>query len=108
LQRRHWAADSIKAEFSSGDFAFFLFVGAVGVLQNSKTCCRMEVERTNKNKEVYMPRKLGCSCGKLLAKEENGVLYLWCKECRRQIPFAVRVGKDGKPEIVRINEIKAD
>ena len=55
-----------------------------------------------------MPQKLGCSCGKLLAKEENGILYLWCKECRRQIPFAVRVGKDGKPEIVRINEIKAD
>ena len=55
-----------------------------------------------------MPRKLGCSCGKLLAKEENGVLYLWCKECRRQIPFAVRVSKDGKHEIVRINEIKAE
>jgi hypothetical protein len=68
----------------------------------------MEVERSNMSKEVYMPRKLGCSCGKLLAKEENGVLYLWCKECRQQVPFAVRVGKDGKPEIVRINEIKAD
>ena len=100
--------NSIKAEFSSEDFAFFLYNGAWGVLQNSKTCYTMEVERSNINKEVYMPRKLGCSCGKLLAKEENGVLYLWCKECRRQIPFAVRVGKDGKPEIVRINEIKAD
>lgn len=55
-----------------------------------------------------MPRKIGCSCGKLLAKEKNGVLYLWCKSCRKEIPYAVRVGKDGKPELIRINEIKAE
>lgn len=31
-----------------------------------------------------------CSCGKLLARYENGVLYLWCKECKKEIAVPIK------------------
>lgn len=26
-----------------------------------------------------------CSCGKLIAKERDGKLYVWCKACRKEV-----------------------
>ena len=34
-------------------------------------------------------KKIGCACGKMLARMENGVLFLWCKECRKEIPYVL-------------------
>lgn len=49
--------------------------------------------------------KIGCSCGKMLALENGGVLYLWCKSCKKEVPFAVVV-ENGKPVLKHIHEIK--
>ena len=32
-------------------------------------------------------RSIKCACGKVLARYENGVIYLWCKKCKREIPL---------------------
>lgn len=51
--------------------------------------------------------KIGCTCGKMLCREENGVFYFWCKGCKKEIPF-VFVDKNGdpvRPVIKRIRDI---
>lgn len=40
--------------------------------------------------------KIGCACGKMLCREENGVYYFWCKSCKKEVPF-VFVDKNGDP-----------
>ena len=39
--------------------------------------------------------KIKCNCGKMLARFENGRLYLWCKSCRREIEYIPTLGSDG-------------
>lgn len=35
-----------------------------------------------------MAKKINCACGKMLARcDENGVLWLWCKQCRKEVPY---------------------
>lgn len=29
--------------------------------------------------------EIKCTCGKLIAKERDGKIYLWCKSCRREV-----------------------
>ena len=38
--------------------------------------------------EVEMAERK-CGCGKLLARYDNGTLYLWCKGCRKEIALPV-------------------
>lgn len=33
--------------------------------------------------------EIKCGCGKLLARYDNGTLYLWCKGCKREIALPV-------------------
>lgn len=42
--------------------------------------CIMEVED--------MP-KINCECGKMLARWDNGTLYLWCKSCKKEVAFRI-------------------
>lgn len=30
-----------------------------------------------------------CSCGKLIAKERDGKIFVWCKSCRKEIEIPV-------------------
>lgn len=34
-------------------------------------------------------KKISCACEKMLARMENGMIYLWCKNCRKEIPFVL-------------------
>lgn len=34
-------------------------------------------------------KKVECACGKMLARIENGVLLLWCKSCRKEVPYVL-------------------
>lgn len=38
-------------------------------------------ERGGKSTET----DIKCSCGKLIAKERGGKIYLWCKSCRCEV-----------------------
>lgn len=33
-------------------------------------------------------KAVNCSCGKLLAVERNGRIYVYCKRCKREFPVA--------------------
>lgn len=35
------------------------------------------------------PRDIHCDCGKLVARERDGVIYVWCKECRKEVAVKV-------------------
>lgn len=39
-------------------------------------------------------------CGKMLGKYENGVIYLWCKSCSKEVGSKIadllKMGKTGK------------
>lgn len=28
-----------------------------------------------------------CGCGKRVARYENGVIYLWCKSCKKEVAY---------------------
>ena len=36
-----------------------------------------------------MAKKVNCACGKMLARYENGVLFLWCKSCKKEVPYVL-------------------
>lgn len=37
-----------------------------------------------------MEKEIHCSCGKLLAKRHSdGKIYVWCKECRKEVELEV-------------------
>lgn len=53
---------------------------------------RIEIEPIDKTKKkVYNMEKqnkdIRCKCGKLVAIEKNGVIYVYCKGCKRQVPI---------------------
>lgn len=30
-----------------------------------------------------------CDCGKLLAKERDGKIFVWCKQCKKEVELLV-------------------
>lgn len=34
-------------------------------------------------------KPIRCSCGKLIAKERDGKIYVWCKECRKEVELKI-------------------
>ena len=39
---------------------------------------------------VLKEKEIHCSCGKLLAKRHSdGKIYVWCKECRKEVELEV-------------------
>ena len=37
-----------------------------------------------------MEKEIRCKCGKMVAKiHENGKIYVWCKECRKEVELEV-------------------
>ncbi len=30
-----------------------------------------------------------CDCGKLLAKVKDGKIYVWCKNCKKEVPLKI-------------------
>lgn len=32
-------------------------------------------------------RKIECACGKMLARMDGGVLYMWCKHCKKEVAY---------------------
>lgn len=34
-------------------------------------------------------RRIKCECGKLIATERDRVIYVWCKECRKEVPITI-------------------
>lgn len=35
-------------------------------------------------------KEIRCKCGKMVAKiHENGKIYVWCKECRKEVELEV-------------------
>ena len=69
----------------------------------------MEVEGYNNyDSERSFMGKIGCACGKMLYREENGVYYFWCKNCKKEIPFVFvdANGNPARPVMKRIREIE--
>lgn len=54
--------------------------------------------------------KIDCMCGKMLFREENGVYYFWCKNCKKEVPFVFvdENGKRVKTVPKRIRETKSN
>ena len=51
-------------------------------------------------------KEIHCSCGKLLAKRHSdGKIYVWCKECRKEV--VLEVEREEAKEI-HIQPIKID
>lgn len=34
-------------------------------------------------------KPIKCSCGKLVAKERDGKIYVWCKGCRKEVELKI-------------------
>ena len=41
-----------------------------------------------------------CDCGKLIAREKDGKIFVWCKQCRKEveIPIQREPQKKSEPE----------
>lgn len=35
-------------------------------------------------------KPIKCDCGKLLAKERDGKIFVWCKQCKKEVELKVR------------------
>lgn len=49
---------------------------------------------------------LKCDCGKLIARFDGERLYLWCKNCKREIPLEPTKKANGTIEYVPRKPIK--
>ena len=38
-----------------------------------------------------------CDCGKLLAHEKDGKIYVWCKQCKKEVEVVVVKTKTEEP-----------
>lgn len=47
-------------------------------------------------------KKIVCSCGKRLAMHENDVIWLWCKNCKHEVPYRITITNGGLPVLVRM------
>ena len=43
----------------------------------------------NNNMKYNKGKPVKCTCGQLIAYKKDGKLMLYCKKCKRQIPFVV-------------------
>lgn len=41
-----------------------------------------------------MDKSIKCDCGKLIAKVRNGKLYVWCKNCKREVEIKIEYPKE--------------
>ncbi len=42
-------------------------------------------------KMVKSSKDIKCDCcNKIIAKEKDGVIYLWCKHCKKEIPLKIQ------------------
>ena len=45
-----------------------------------------------------MERPIKCSCGKLIAKERDGKIYLWCKNCHKEVELNIEKESHYEPD----------
>lgn len=48
-----------------------------------------------------MERPIKCSCGKLIAKERDGKIYLWCKNCHKEVELKIEKESQNEPKNVK-------
>ena len=41
-----------------------------------------------------MDKSIKCDCGKLIAKIRDGKLYVWCKNCKREVEIKIEYPKE--------------
>lgn len=63
-------------------------------MTKSETRVTMEVEgqaHETRRKEygAANSKKIECACGKMLARMEDGVLFMWCKSCRKEVAYVL-------------------
>lgn len=46
--------------------------------------------------------KILCSCGKMLARRDGGIIWLWCKSCKKEEPFRIKKDADGNINLVPV------
>lgn len=44
-------------------------------------------------------KAIRCACGKLIAKERDGKIFLWCKECRQEVELKIEKESHYEPKI---------
>lgn len=61
--------------------------------KNPKT----QIEPTNERDGKSTETDIKCSCGKLIAKERGGKIYVWCKSCRREVELKFEKESQNEP-----------
>ena len=46
-------------------------------------------------------RPIKCDCGKLLAKERDGKIYIWCKQCKKEVELKIIKSKNNPDNITK-------
>lgn len=54
-----------------------------GYVTNSKPLTKLNKNSYNKGDPIK------CDCGQIIAYRKNGKLVLYCKKCKRQVPFVI-------------------
>ena len=49
------------------------------------------LDLTNSKQSDKIKNEIKCDCcNKIIAKEKDGVIYLWCKHCKKEIPLKIQ------------------
>lgn len=57
----------------------------------------MTVYNKNGYNEDNRGSPVKCECGQIVAYKKNGKLMVYCKRCKRQIPFVVDIDFEPEP-----------
>ena len=47
-----------------------------------------------------------CSCGKLIARERDGKIFVWCKSCHKEVEIKIEKASQYEPELEKTTEQK--
>lgn len=47
-------------------------------------------------------KRIICACGKRLAMRDGDIIYLWCKSCKREEAYRIKINMDGSIDFVNL------
>ena len=49
----------------------------------------LDLTKPKQSDKIKNEIKCDC-CNKIIAKEKDGIIYLWCKHCKKEIPLKIQ------------------
>lgn len=62
----------------------------LGLALSERKCGKLVETASGERVGKRLNKPIKCTCGKLLARVKDGKLYVWCKECKKEVPLKIK------------------